>query len=85
MRHDNNTYLSGCRCTDCREAHRAYGARKRSEKQAQRILMDGRPFHPHAPHGTVNGYSYYGCGCAECTAAQSFANRRYRRNRRAAA
>jgi hypothetical protein len=30
---------------------------------------DGRPVHPRATHGTVAGYSTYGCYCRPCTDA----------------
>jgi hypothetical protein len=44
---------------------------------AERIKVDGRWFHPRAPHGTTNGYGNYGCRCTPCTDVHSAACGRY--------
>ncbi len=71
-------YLTGCRCTECRRAHRSDGARRKAQRWAERIIRGGRAFHPRARHGTVTGYGYYGCRCEACGAAAAAANRRWR-------
>lgn len=44
--------------------------RLRAETFARRVTVDGRLFHPDAPHGTHGGYCNYGCRCKDCTTAQ---------------
>lgn len=51
----------GCRCPECREAHRIYNrglrdkARRRAEINPEMV-----------PHGTKSGYVYWGCRCPRC-------------------
>jgi len=49
----------------------------RARRFAERIEVDGRPFHPRAPHGTPNGYGNYGCRCTPCTSAHTGKCARY--------
>jgi hypothetical protein len=44
---------------------------RRTKRLAERIEVDGRPFHPHAPHGTELGYTEFGCHCHECRPAHA--------------
>lgn len=41
---------------------------------AQRTVVNGRWYHPGAPHGR-NGYTNFGCRCTTCTDASSAARR----------
>jgi hypothetical protein len=50
--------------------------RARALRFAERITVNGRAFHPRAPHGTPNGYGNYGCRCIPCRAAHSLENTR---------
>lgn len=54
-------------------------------RHGQRKPRDRRPTAEAVwpPHGTVSRYSNHGCRCGECTAAQSEANRAYKRRKRA--
>lgn len=54
-------YAAGCRQECCREAHRVYAARKKSERIARGI--------PEHVHGTSNGYNNYSCTCDRCQIA----------------
>lgn len=49
----------GCRCPDCREAHR----KVTQERRKARTGSDK------TPHGTVNGYTNWNCRCELCKAA----------------
>jgi len=44
--------------------------RQREKLFAQRVMVDGRWFHPDASHGEVGGYTRFGCRCGLCTEAQ---------------
>lgn len=61
-----STYRHGCRCDDCREAHRVAHA-------AQRAALAARP-RAQVPHGTSGGYDNWLCRCEKCTAAKSVKN-----------
>lgn len=43
----------------------------RARLRIQRITHNGRPYHPHAPHGTDNGYVSYQCRCEPCHQAHA--------------
>lgn len=45
--------------------------RLRLTRWLERVLRDGRAYHPKAPHGSLYGYGQYGCRCAPCRAAKS--------------
>lgn len=60
----------GCRCDDCREAHRDYCTAKTADLRARLAAEFDR-----LPHGSVSTYGNWGCRCEPCTAAQSEANR----------
>jgi len=36
---------------------------RRTQRLAERIEVDGRPYHPEAPHGSELAYTEYGCHC----------------------
>lgn len=57
-----STYVYGCRCEECTEAHRVYCAQRRWSG----VLAD-KPDDPR--HGTPSGYTNYGCRCLACRQA----------------
>jgi len=60
------SYNAGCRCDDCRAAHRE--ARERWQARAKAgITKRGRDL----PHGQPYTYTNYGCRCEACTHAHS--------------
>jgi hypothetical protein len=67
------TRRTGCDCVRCREAERRIASHRssREKRLAERVDVKGRLFHPQAPHGTENGYGYYGCRCDDCTQVTS--------------
>lgn len=70
------TYLKGCRCADCREAHRTKNARLRATWAQDPSAAD------RAGHGKAATYSNYGCRCSECCEANTAHVAAYRaRNR----
>jgi hypothetical protein len=73
----NARYVGGCRCSDCRRAHRLYNAAwtARAPENHRR-----RPYGP--PRcGTNSAYSH-GCRCEACRAAHAVYNARWKRRRR---
>lgn len=56
----------------------------RCRRSLQRVLRDGRAYHPDAPHGTINGYEMYGCRCEACRESKSAATAHYGRPLRSA-
>lgn len=74
-----STYRSGgCRCAECRDAHRLAQASLREKYYALRTLVDGRwvaPGHPYQ-HGTSYWYRMRGCRCDACRAAERRVSRR---------
>lgn len=75
-----NTYKSGCRCTQCREANRVYQAAATARRAANPTAAD------QAGHGKPSTYSNYLCRCDDCRAANAAASQAYRqRTKRSAA
>lgn len=63
-------YEDGCRCPVCTEAHRVRITRRRNERRAGRVLVDGRLVAWQAPeHGRRSTYSNWGCRCVLCALA----------------
>lgn len=60
-----NTYKSGCRCAECREANRVYQAAATARRGANPVLATL------AGHGKATTYINYACRCAACRAANS--------------
>lgn len=46
-------------------------SQRRAKRLAERIIVDGRPFHHDAPHGTELAYTEYGCHCQADRAAHA--------------
>lgn len=55
---------------------------RRQQRLAERIEVDGRPFHRDAPHGTELAYTEYGCHCQLDRAAHAAKLRADRAKRR---
>jgi hypothetical protein len=60
-------YMQGCRCVECRAACATSAAGIRALGTAPN-------------HGTVSGYSTYGCRCDDCKQARSDYMKQRRRN-----
>jgi hypothetical protein len=58
---------------------------RRDARLAERIIVDGRPFHQDAPHGTDLAYTEYGCHCEQDRAAHAAKLRADRDKKRMAA
>lgn len=71
-----NTYKSGCRCAQCREANRIYQAAATDRRAADPTAAD------QAGHGKRSTYANYRCRCDECRAANSVASQAYRQRRK---
>lgn len=56
----HGVYTHGCRCDDCREAHRSYTRERRAKSLADGTLS----------HGTRSTYDA-GCRCERCVWARS--------------
>ena len=75
----------GCRCDECRaasrEADRKYRENNREKVRAYQVEYAARlkrtPFEL-IPHGSVAGYSTYGCRCNDCRKANTERCKRYR-------
>ena len=63
-------YGSGCRCDECREAHRVAAKARRDVRAA-----DTRSGWLPVPHGTTNAYANYGCRCTACRDANRAARK----------
>src|SRR4051794_33790058 len=89
----NGYVRHGCRCDECTAANasraRDYYARKlvglprtpkrkaQAAEQRKRRFEQGLPDPDDKRHGTLNGYSSWGCRCTRCTATKRiYANRR---------
>lgn len=72
-----------CRCERCTEAHRRRYAAERAARRAECVVINERAYsvNPRTQHGTVNGYSYYGCRCAPCTRANTQSHKRHRHSK----
>jgi len=56
--------------------------RTRARRLAERVMVQGRWVHPHAPHGQPHTYKNWGCHCHPCTVAYSVERRRARQQQR---
>lgn len=77
---DYRTYRKGCRCADCREAHRCKAGEDRVRRAKDPAAAD------RAGHGRASTYKNYACRCRPCTTAHSayLAEGRERRRERKA-
>ncbi|PWI08359.1 hypothetical protein DIZ27_23255 [Streptomyces sp. NWU339] len=71
-----STYRKGCRCDDCREAHRQRCSEWRESKKQDPTAADW------AGHGKTSTYKNHGCRCAPCRRANTEYWRVYRAQRR---
>ncbi len=46
--------------------HAQHNRTSRANLLAERYKVDGKWYHPRAPHGTVKGARYYCCNCTPC-------------------
>ena len=76
---DHRTYAKGCRCDDCRDAHRARCANRREARAADPAAAD------RAGHGKASTYKNYGCRCEPCSRANTAVVTAYKARRRARA
>jgi len=74
---DHRTYTKGCRCADCREAHRVHMAARRAVWATDPSAAD------RAGHGKKSTYRNYHCRCEPCTTANTADVTAYRARRRA--
>lgn len=44
---------------------------RREERFAERVMVDGNLVHPEAKHGTIGGYTNFGCRCEPCRGRMS--------------
>jgi hypothetical protein len=65
-------YNGGCRCDECKEAHRLRCA-------AVKAALAARP-REDVPHGTDSGYTNWACRCALCCKVNSDRSRAYRKS-----
>lgn len=74
------TYVHyGCRCDECRQANTARVNRRRAERFASRVLVDGRLVAPGPrQHGKQQTYSNWGCRCEPCDLANRESCNSYR-------
>lgn len=80
LKHNYAAYRNRlCHCDTCREDHRLYIARRRAERGAERVLVEGRLVHPRATHGCASSYVNWGCRCVPCTSAHRENRRRWTR------
>jgi hypothetical protein len=73
---DRRTYVKGCRCDDCREAHRVWCAERRAVWQQDPSSAD------RAGHGKPSTYRNHACRCDACTKANTADVNAYRARRR---
>lgn len=74
---DHRTYTKGCRCDDCREAHRVHMVARRAAWATDPSAAD------RAGHGKKSTYRNYHCRCEPCTTANTADVTAYRARRRA--
>jgi hypothetical protein len=60
-------------------------AKRRAKRRAGLVEVDGRPFHPEAPHGSNYAYTDFGCHCKPCQLAHAAALAETRRRKAMAA
>ena len=72
---------AGCRCVKCTEANRTRIMRRREERYAGRVWVNGYLTHPNATHGTIGGHGNWGCRCGDCIAANADRCATWRANR----
>lgn len=63
-----------CRCTSARAAWAASVRRRRSQRYALRVRVNGRWYAPtvrESAHGEEGTYSNWGCRCRPCTTAHN--------------
>lgn len=65
MTHGTNGYQMGCRCPDCREAHRISAAQAREAAKRSGLAPDD------PRHGRHSTYTNWACRCPACTKANS--------------
>lgn len=73
---DHRTYTKGCRCADCREAHRVHMVARRAALATDPAAAD------RAGHGNKSTYRNYHCRCQPCTTANTADVTAYRARRR---
>ena len=73
---DHRTYKKGCRCDDCRDAHRKWCAGQRAVRQQDPAAAD------RAGHGKPSTYKNYGCRCMRCSKANTADVNAFRARRR---
>lgn len=72
-------YVRGCRCADCTEANTARIKRRKYERFAERVEVDGRLVAVNAAkHGIKSTYGNWGCRCQPCTEANARFSKAYR-------
>lgn len=73
---DYRRYTKGCRCGECRDAHRRAAKALRDKRRQDSSSAD------RAGHGKATTYRNHGCRCAECREANRLYLQRYRERRR---
>lgn len=73
---DYRTYGKGCRCADCREAHRVRCAKQRAARAKNPAAAD------RAGHGKASTYKNYKCRCTACSKANTARVVAYKARRR---
>lgn len=68
----DQTYTAGCRCGECRAAHRVMATRQQRSREA-RLRADPLI----AVHGLMSTYTNWGCRCGECREGRRMAGVSY--------
>ena len=68
---DRGIALEDLRAHEAGEKLLSVSGLRRARKLIQRVLKDGRAFHPGAVHGLASSFSTFGCRCSECRAARA--------------
>lgn len=67
---DTGPHNTSCKCMPCRVKASDRTTTYQAKRRAGRIPgLNGRWWHPDAPHGRVTGYVGWGCLCDDCTEA----------------
>ena len=69
--HDRPIGLEALRAHEAGEKRLNNSKLRRTRKLVQRVLKDGRAFHPEATHGLTSSYSTYVCRCSACREAKA--------------